>query len=308
MNINTNQANNFTTRRIFVQNSFKDNRKAVSATKEKGKNANDNLVDNVKKMIEEKKKQIKEVEADDSIPDKLKEIKLDILNDQLTELEKQLNQAIIDQQKRDAEELVRQQMEKSNKDENKNENVQDTKIERFVNTFSKVAYNFDSIQQNRILKAEKDEDLTRIEIEMKNDAERGIIGDKADDIYKTSVASIKAEKEMQEKISDTNDEIEKYREEDLEAAQKPESEKSNDEKLEEDILNGEVFQEESSEEKVSEGEVSNNISDSEVASQEVSSEESLSPQNKKTNSILDTYSGNSFENYIQKKSNIDTNC
>ncbi len=308
MNINTNQVNGFTTKRIFAQNNFRNNsKKVVSAPKEKGKSANDSLVDNVKQMIEEKKKQIKEVKADDSLSEELKEVKLDILQDQLKELEKQLNQAIIDQQKRDAEELVRQQMEESNKKENNNDNAMDTKTQRFVDTFTKVAYNFDSIQQNKILKAEKERDITRIEIEMKNDVERGIIGSKADEIFETSVVSVKAEKEAANKISDTNEEIEKYKEEEIEAAQKPESEKSEDEKLEEEILMGEVFQEKDDNEKISDEKDIDEITKTETVSTEASSDKASFSQIKNTNPIFKIYGDNSFENYIQKESSIDTN-
>ncbi len=297
MNINSvNQQNNVAVRRIFAQ---QNNKKTADASQKKNKNASDSLIDNVKEMMEEKKKQMMEVKTNSDLSDKLKEIKLDILEDQYKELEKQLNQAIVDQQKREAEELVKQQKE-NEKQEDNNESAEEIKAKRFINTFSKVAFNFDSIHQNKIMKAEKERESTRIEIEMRNDAENGIIGGKADELYKSEVTKNNLENEINEKVSDINEEIKEYREKEIEEAQKPEDKKSEEEKLEEELLEGKT-QEEISNEEASNEEISNK----ETPKEEISIEEASVDFPKKENPLAALYGNNSFENYRETESEID---
>ncbi len=291
MNINTNQTQSgVMIRRMYHQ----DNKKNAPAATEKNKSAGDSLIENIKKSIEDKKKQIQEVKMDDSLSEKLKEAKLDNLQNQLQELQERLNQAIIDKQKREAEELVRRQNEKT--EEKNNDGMGNTQTQRFINTFTKVAFGFDSIQQSQITKAEKERDSTRIEIEMKNDAKRGIIGDKADELYKTEVASNRLDKEIEEKTSDINEEIKEYREKEIEESKKAESEKSEDEKTEEKVF-GNTEEELSAEETLSP-----------EASSEISADETSEEISKKENPLYAIYNGNSFDNYLEKESSIDTNC
>jgi len=286
ININTNQTQSgVAVRRMYARQN--NNKKTVSAPTEKNKSVCDGLIDNIKKLIEDKKKQIQEVKADDSLPPQLKEVKLDILQDRLQELENQLNQAIMEKQKRDAEELVRKQNEKA-EEKNNNDTVGDTKTQRFINTFSKVAFNFNSIQQNKITKAEKERDAKRIEIEAEHDTERGIIGDKADELYKTSLASSKLNNEIKEKTSEISKDIKEYREKEIEEAEKPESEKSNEEKTEEKVFG--------------------NAEEEETSTKETSSEETTTDNTKKENIPHNIYSNNSIDNLLEKESIIDTNC
>ena len=273
-----------------------NNNKTISVVSGKNKSACDGLIENSKKLIEDKKKQIQEVKADDSIPENLKKIKLEILQDQLKELENQLNQAIMEKQKQEAEELVRKQNEKTKE---KEENINgDTKTQRFIDTFSKVAFNFNSIQQNRITKAEKERDTVRIELEMENDTKRGIIGDKADELYESALASSKLEYEIEKKTSDINREVKEYREKEIEEAKKAESEKSEEEKTEEKIF-GTLSEEEKT---------ADELEKEEKSTEKSPSNEPSSEPVKKEPPLPNIYGSNSFNGYSINESVIDTNC
>ncbi|MCI8805049.1 MAG: hypothetical protein HFE59_04005 [Clostridiales bacterium] len=294
MNININQSQNSVAMRQMYQRN--NNNKTISVVSGKNKSACDGLIENSKKLIEDKKKQIQEVKADDSIPENLKKIKLEILQDQLKELENQLNQAIMEKQKQEAEELVRKQNEKTKE---KEENINgDTKTQRFIDTFSKVAFNFNSIQQNRITKAEKERDTVRIELEMENDTKRGIIGDKADELYESALASSKLEYEIEKKTSDINREVKEYREKEIEEAKKAESEKSEEEKTEEKIF-GTLSEEEKT---------ADELEKEEKSTEKSPSNEPSSEPVKKEPPLPNIYGGNSFNGYSINESVIDTNC
>ena len=277
MNININQSQNSVAMRQMYQRN--NNNKTISVVSGKNKSACDGLIENSKKLIEDKKKQIQEVKADDSIPENLKKIKLEILQDQLKELENQLNQAIMEKQKQEAEELVRKQNEKTKE---KEENINgDTKTQRFIDTFSKVAFNFNSIQQNRITKAEKERDTVRIELEMENDTKRGIIGDKADELYESALASSKLEYEIEKK-----------------EAKKAESEKSEEEKTDEKIF-GTLSEEEKT---------ADELEKEEKSTEKSPSNEPSSEPVKKEPPLPNIYGSNSFNGYSINESVIDTNC
>ena len=294
MNININQSQNSVAMRQMYQRN--NNNKTISVVSGKNKSACDGLIENSKKLIEDKKKQIQEVKADDSIPENLKKIKLEILQDQLKELENQLNQAIMEKQKQEAEELVRKQNEKTKE---KEENINgDTKTQRFIDTFSKVAFNFNSIQQNRITKAEKERDTVRIELEMENDTQRGIIGDKADELYESALASSKLEYEIEKKTSDINREVKEYREKEIEEAKKAESEKSEEEKTEEKIF-GTLSEEEKT---------ADELEKEEKSTEKSPSNEPSSEPVKKEPPLPNIYGSNSFNGYSINESVIDTNC
>ena len=294
MNININQSQNSVAMRQMYQRN--NNNKTISVVSGKNKSACDGLIENSKKLIEDKKKQIQEVKADDSIPENLKKIKLEILQDQLKELENQLNQAIMEKQKQEAEELVRKQNEKTKE---KEENINgDTKTQRFIDTFSKVAFNFNSIQQNRITKAEKERDTVRIELEMENDTKRGIIGDKADELYESALASSKLEYEIEKKTSDINREVKEYREKEIEEAKKAESEKSEEEKTEEKIF-GTLSEEEKT---------ADELEKEEKTTEKSPSNEPSSEPVKKEPPLPNIYGSNSFNGYSINESVIDTNC
>ncbi len=294
MNININQSQNSVAMRQMYQRN--NNNKTISVVSGKNKSACDGLIENSKKLIEDKKKQIQEVKADDSIPENLKKIKLEILQDQLKELENQLNQAIMEKQKQEAEELVRKQNEKTKE---KEENINgDTKTQRFIDTFSKVAFNFNSIQQNRITKAEKERDTVRIELEMENDTKRGIIGDKADELYESALASSKLEYEIEKKTSDINREVKEYREKEIEEAKKVESEKSEEEKTEEKIF-GTLSEEEKT---------ADELEKEEKSTEKSPSNEPSSEPVKKEPPLPNIYGSNSFNGYSINESVIDTNC
>ena len=294
MNININQSQNSVAMRQMYQRN--NNNKTISVVSGKNKSACDGLIENSKKLIEDKKKQMQEVKADDSIPENLKKIKLEILQDQLKELENQLNQAIMEKQKQEAEELVRKQNEKTKE---KEENINgDTKTQRFIDTFSKVAFNFNSIQQNRITKAEKERDTVRIELEMENDTKRGIIGDKADELYESALASSKLEYEIEKKTSDINREVKEYREKEIEEAKKAESEKSEEEKTEEKIF-GTLSEEEKT---------ADELEKEEKSTEKSPSNEPSSEPVKKEPPLPNIYGSNSFNGYSINESVIDTNC
>ena len=294
MNINVNQARNGVAMRQMYQRN--NNKRAISIVSEKNKSACDNLIENSKKLIEDKKKQIQEVKADDSIPENLKKIKLEILQDQLQELQNQLNKAIMEKQKQEAEKLARKQNEKA---EEKKDNVNgDTKTQRFIDTFSKVAFTFDSIQKDKVTKAEKERDIARIEHEMEQDTGRGIIGDKADELYESALASSKLNNKIEKETSDINKKVKEYREKEIEEAEKPENEKSEEEKLEERLF-GNLEETEKSTEEVSEEE--------NPTEKSPSNEPSVEPV-KKENPLPNIYGGNSFSGYLSNESVIDTNC
>ena len=202
----------------------------------------------------------------------------------------------MEKQKQEAEELVRKQNEKTKE---KEENINwDTKTQRFIDTFSKVAFNFNSIQQNRITKAEKERDTVRIELEMENDTKRGIIGDKADELYESALASSKLEYEIEKKTSDINREVKEYREKEIEEAKKAESEKSEEEKTEEKIF-GTLSEEEKT---------ADELEKEEKSTEKSPSNEPSSEPVKKEPPLPNIYGSNSFNGYSINESVIDTNC
>ena len=165
-------------------------------------------------------------------------------------------------------------VKKEQKENKENKDTDKTKAERFTETFTDIASNFDSIHKDKILKAEKKRDETRLKAEMENDASRGIHGTKFNDIYEAKSAEVGLEESINKGYGEINNKIEEYSKQEEEQNKKTEDEKSKEQKEEEELLEGKKYDDE--EEK----------------------------QNIQTNSLIKSYENNSFGNYVESENTV----
>lgn len=224
----------------------------------------DKIIKNIKEMIEEKKKRLQEISADENMSPKLQKMKIEMVQKQIEDLEKQLDQAMLEKQQKEIEEMVKKEQEEKKEDSDTDK----TKAERFTETFTDIASNFDSIHKHKILKAEKKRDETRLKAEMENDASRGIHGDKFNETYETKSAVVGLDDSINRGYGKINNKVEEYSKQEEEQMKKTEDEKSRKQKEEEELLEGKKYDDEEN-------------------------------QNIQTSTLIKNYENNSFENYME---------
>lgn len=269
MNISTVKNQSSSAYQMLYANKNANKKNKNSSVRKLTQSGDDAIIKNIKEMIEEKKKRLQEISADTNMSPKLKEMKMEMVQKQIEDLEKQLDQAMLEKQQREIEEMVKKEQEEKKEDSDTDK----TKAERFTETFTDIASNFDSIHKHKILKAEKERDETRLKAEMENDASRGIHGIKFNETYDAKSAQAGLENSINKGYGKINNKIEEYSKQEEEQNKKTENEKSKEQKEEEELLEGKKYDDEEK-------------------------------QNMQTNTLIKSYENNSFENYMESGNTV----